>query len=113
MSRASFRKVGPARAAPIFFALGDETRLNLVSRLCTKGPQSISQLTEGSNVTRQAVTRHLDVLGRAGLVHDMRRGRERIFDLDTKQLDEAVRFLDHISRQWDDALARLKKFVED
>jgi DNA-binding transcriptional ArsR family regulator len=102
-----------SRAAPIFAALGDETRLALLSRLCARGPQSIARLTEGSAVTRQAVTKHLDVLAGAGLVHDAWRGRERIWDVDTDRLTEAVRFLDLISRQWDEALSRLKKFVED
>lgn len=113
MSRLSIKPGGLARAAPIFSALGDETRLALVARLCQKGPQSITQLTAGSDVTRQAVTKHLDVLDAAGLVHDVRRGRERIWDLDTDRLTEAVRFLDRISREWDEALARLRKFVEE
>lgn len=113
MSRPSARAAGLARTAPIFAALGDETRLALVARLCTGGPQSIARLTAGSAVTRQAITRHLDVLADAGLVHDVRRGRERIWDLDTERLAEAVRFLDEISKQWDQALARLKKYVEE
>lgn len=113
MSRPSVRKAGLARAAPIFSALGDETRLALVARLCSGGPQSISQLTAGSDVTRQAVRKHLDVLAGTGLVHDARRGRERIWDLDPDRLAEAGRFLDQISEQWDKALGRLKKFVEE
>ena len=113
MSQLSIGTAGLARAAPVFSALGDETRLTLVARLCQRGPQSIAALTAGSDVTRQAVTKHLDVLAHAGLVHDHRRGRERIWDLDTDRLTEAVRFLDQISKHWDEALARLKKFVED
>lgn len=111
--RLSIKPAGLARAAPIFSALGDETRLALVARLCQKGPQSITELTAGGAVTRQAVTKHLDVLAGAGLVHDVRRGRERIWDLDTERLADAVRFLDRISREWDEALGRLKMFVEE
>ena len=77
------------------------------------GPQSITRLTRGTAVTRQAVTKHLGVLAGAGLVRDFRRGRERIWDLDTARLDEARRFLDQISRRWDEALGRLKKLVEE
>jgi DNA-binding transcriptional ArsR family regulator len=113
MSRASGGTAGLAYAAPLFAALGDETRLALVARLCSGGPQSIARLTTGSAVTRQAITKHLDVLAGAGLVHDLRRGRERIWELDTDRLGEAGRHLDQISKQWDHALARLKKFVEE
>ena len=102
-----------AKAAPVFAALGDLTRIALVARLCGGGPQSIARLTTGSAVTRQAITKHLDVLAGAGLVHDLWRGRERIWQLDTGRLAEAVRHLDQISKGWDEALGRLKKFVEE
>src|SRR5579884_4506652 len=108
MSRRSRGTGDPADAAPLFAALGDETRLALVDRLGAEGPQSITRLTVGSAVTRQAITKHLHVLAEAGLVHDTRRGRERIWALDTDRLDEARRSLDEIARHWDDALARLK-----
>ena len=101
------------RAAPVFAALGDETRLGLVARLCADGPQSIARLTAGSAVTRQAITKHLGVLAGAGLVRDAWRGRERVFDLDTARLEEARRCLDQIAARWDEALARLKSFVEE
>lgn len=99
-------------AAPVFAALGDRTRLALVARLCTSGPLSITRLTTGSAVTRQAVTKHLHVLATAGLVHHRRRGRERIWEFEAGRLDAARVCLDEISRSWDIALARLKKFVE-
>jgi len=99
-------------AAPLFAALGDPTRLAVVARLCGDGPQSISQLSEGSGVTRQAITKHLEALAGAGLVRDRRRGRERIWALETKRLEQASRFLDDISGQWDSAIARLRAFVE-
>ena len=107
------RAADPAAAAPVFAALGDETRLRLVVRLGADGPLSIARLTAGSAVTRQAITRHLEVLAGAGLVRDTRRGRERIWELDAARLDEARRYLEQVSQQWDRALDRLKKFVEE
>ena len=113
MSRASARAAGLTRAEPIFAALGEETRLALVARLCARGPQSITRLTAGSAVTRQAITKHLHVLAGAGLVHDVRRGRERIWEIDAEGLDDARLWLEKISKRWDDALGRLKKLVEE
>jgi DNA-binding transcriptional ArsR family regulator len=113
MSRPSAGPAGPTRAAPLFAALGDATRLALVDRLGAGGPQSITRLTCGSAVTRQAITKHLQILAAAGLVHDSRQGRERIWELDTERLAEAHHYLDQISQQWDEALARLKMLVED
>jgi DNA-binding transcriptional ArsR family regulator len=100
-------------AAPVFAALGETTRLRLVAKLCTEGPLSISRLSEGTGVTRQAITKHLQTLEDAGLVHGMRAGRERIWELETKRLEKARRCLDLISSQWDDAIGRLRAFVED
>jgi DNA-binding transcriptional ArsR family regulator len=100
-------------AAPVFAALGDETRLRIVIRLCDGGPQSIVRLTEGSNVSRQAVTKHLRALSDAGLVRGERVGRETLWELETKRLAEARQYLDRISEQWDRALLRLKAFVEE
>ncbi len=99
--------------APIFAALGDETRLQLVARLCNSGPLSISRLTAGSNVTRQAITKHLRVMEEAGLVRSTRHGRESVWQLEQRRLDDARRYLDEISKQWDEALGRLRMFVED
>ena len=113
MSRPSAGSADLAPAAPLFAALGDETRLALVDRLCADGPLSITRLTTGSAVTRQASTKHLHILADAGLVHDNQRGRERIWALDPDRLDEARRYLDGIARQWDEALERLRIFVED
>jgi DNA-binding transcriptional ArsR family regulator len=99
-------------AAPVFAALGDATRLRIVARLSSEGPLSITQLTTGADVTRQAVTKHLVALADAGLVRDERSGRERIFQLETKRLEKARRCLDEISAQWDGALERLRALVE-
>jgi DNA-binding transcriptional ArsR family regulator len=107
------RPFAVADAAPIFAALGDETRLALVARLGSLGPLSIAQLTVGSTVTRQAVTKHLNVLADAGLVRDSWRGRERIWEFDVRRLDEARRCIDEIAEQWNRALLRLKAFIED
>ncbi|MGA7671110.1 MAG: metalloregulator ArsR/SmtB family transcription factor [Nitrolancea sp.] len=100
-------------AASIFAALGDSTRLALVDRLSTEGPLSITRLTTGSSMTRQAITKHLHVLADARLVRDRRQGREHLWELDPDQLLTARSSLDRISRQWDHALGRLKKFVEE
>ena len=92
-----------SRAAPVFAALGDETRLALVARLSSDGPLSITRLTAGSAVTRQAITKHLDVLATAGLVSDVRRGRERIWELELEQMEAARTYLEHVSKRWDEA----------
>ena len=99
-------------AAPIFAALADETRLRLVSRLCESGPSSITRLAAGSDVTRQAISKHLRMMEEAGLVHVTREGRETVWALEPRRLEDARRCLDAISTQWDGALARLKAFVE-
>jgi DNA-binding transcriptional ArsR family regulator len=99
--------------APVFAALGDEMRLRLVARLGSDGPLSTARLTAGTHVTRQGITKHLEVLADAGLAHSVRRGRERVWQLDRQPLEEARGYLDHLSQQWDDALARLKSTVED
>jgi DNA-binding transcriptional ArsR family regulator len=101
-----------AGAAPVFAALGDETRLGLVARLCTGGPMPIARLTAGMGVTRQAVTKHLHVLAGAGLARGTRVGRDHIWEIEPARLDEARRWLDHIEGQWDEALRRLKAAVE-
>ena len=101
-----------AEAAPIFAALGDDTRLHIVARLCGDGPLSIVQLADGAAVSRQAVTKHLHALEEAGLARSSRVGRERIWELQTRRLSDARRYLDQISQDWDAAIARLKAFVE-
>jgi DNA-binding transcriptional ArsR family regulator len=96
----------------MFAALGDENRLAIVARLCSHGPLSITRLTAGTSVTRQAVTKHLNVLAGAGLVRDVRRGRERIWELEPDQVEAARGYLDQVTKRWDEALGRLKKLVE-
>lgn len=100
-------------AVPVFAALGDATRLSLLGRLSVDGPLSITRLSEGTGVTRQAITRHLNALGDAGLLRNARRGRERVWELDLKRLEKARRYLDQIAAQWDAAADRLKAFVEN
>ncbi len=107
---------GPAAmaksSAAVFAALGDETRLRIVLRLSDGGPMSIARLTEGSQVTRQAITKHLRVMEEAGLVHSRRHGRESVWQLEQRRLRDARHYLRLISKQWDDALDRLRNFVE-
>ena len=104
---------GTRNAAPTFAALGDEIRLGIVERLSAGGRMSITRLTEGTDVTRQAVTRHLEVLEDAGLVRAMRQGRERLWELEPKRIELARRSLEEISRWWDKKLAALKERVEE
>jgi DNA-binding transcriptional ArsR family regulator len=98
-------------ASSVFAALGDETRLRIVSSLCKHGPRSIAELTHGTDVTRQAVTKHLTALAGAGLVDYERVGRETIWTLRPRKLAEVKRYLDQISLQWDAAIARLEAYV--
>ena len=99
-------------AVKVFAALGDRTRLSLVSKLSDGQRYSISHLTKGSKLTRQAITKHLRVLEGAGIVHRVRTGRESIFEFNPEPIGESKKYLDLISEQWDQALGRLKSFVE-
>ncbi len=114
MSRKRRSRAGAQRQtrAPVFAALGDETRLALVAKLCDRRAYSISQLTRGSRLTRQAITKHLRVLESAGIVHSVRSGRESRFEFDPQPMEGVKEYLDFVSEQWDQALARLKSFVE-
>jgi DNA-binding transcriptional ArsR family regulator len=98
--------------AAVFAALGDEMRLALVAKLCAGQPRSISELTEGSRLTRQAVTKHLRVLEGVGIVRSNHRGRETRFEFDPQPIEGMKQYLDFVSQQWDQALARLKALVE-
>jgi DNA-binding transcriptional ArsR family regulator len=85
----------------------------MLTKLCDGEPQSITRLATGTNLSRQAVTKHLHVLANAGVVRNMRSGRESLFELEPQPIEEVRDYLDQISRQWDDALARLKSHVEE
>lgn len=101
------------RRAAVFAALGDETRLSVLAKLSDGEPQSISRLTTGTKLTRQAVTKHLRVLAEAGVVRSVRSGRESLYALEPGPIEALRDYLDRVSRHWDDALARLKAHVED
>ena len=101
-----------ASAALLFAALGDPTRLALLARLSQGGPASITALAERFSVTRQGITKHLQVLSVAGVIDGHREGRERVWAINPGRLAEARRRLDVISQGWDSALARLKAHVE-
>ena len=98
--------------ATIFAALGDQTRLLLVAKLADGRPYSIAQLTVGSPLTRQAITKHLRVLEGAGMIRCARRGRESRFEFNPRPMEQLREYLDRVSAQWDEALGRLKAFVE-
>lgn len=106
-ARTPSKRALPRNSATIFAALGDEMRLRLIALLCMGGALSITQLTMGTDVTRQAITKHLEVLAAAGLVRDVKVGRERLWEFEPSQLVEARRSLESIARQWDQALAKL------
>jgi DNA-binding transcriptional ArsR family regulator len=101
-----------ADAAPVFAALGDPTRLRIVAQLSAQGPQSIVRLTETTDVSRQAITKHLYVLEEARLARSVRNGRESIWELQPERLAHVRHYLDDISAQWDGALERLRALVE-
>lgn len=98
--------------ARVFAALGDPTRLKLIALLCAGGAFSIAQLTAGTAISRQGVTKHLHVLADAGVVRDVKVGRERLWQLEPARIEEAKRSLEIIGRQWETALGNLKRFVE-
>lgn len=108
----SGRAARPQAHAPVFAALGDKTRLSLVAKLTDGQPHSISQLTAGSKLTRQAITKHLRVLESVGIVRCARRGRESLFEFSPQPIAGLRQYLDRVSEQWDQALSRLKSFVE-
>jgi DNA-binding transcriptional ArsR family regulator len=103
---------GIQRAAPVFAALAHPHRLRIVDHLSHRGPLSVARLTEGSGITRQAISKHLGVLERAGVVHASRRGRERVLELRSLRLGSAGRFLEGVSAEWDGRLDRLRRSVE-
>ena len=100
------------RLTPVFAALGDATRLQLVDRLANGAPMPIVQLAEGLGISHQGVTKHLKVLEAAGLIEARRVGRERQYQCRSGAMHEAQAYLDQVAAQWDDALLRLKAFVE-
>jgi DNA-binding transcriptional ArsR family regulator len=114
MSPAKPTAIAPSSQAlaRVFAALGDPTRLKLVAVLCAGGALSISQLTANTNISRQAVTKHLQVLSDAGVARDTKAGRERLWQLEPARIKEAKQTLEVIGRQWEVALGKLKAFAE-
>jgi len=96
----------------VFFALGDETRLAVLRRLAEGPAMSATQLAGGAHVSRQAIAKHLKILEDAGLVSHQKNGRDVLYVLEARRLDEARVFLDGISAGWDRAIERLRKLVE-
>ena len=113
MSRRNNSAAKKLAHATVFAALGDATRLSLVAELSDGQSRSISELTKGTELTRQGVTKHLRVLEDAGVVKSVPSGRENLFELNPKPLQEVKSYHNLVSEQWDDALKRLKSFVED
>src|SRR5438552_3140894 len=99
--RRNSQSARPRARASIFAALSDETRLLLVAKLCEGQPSSISRLTRGSGLTRQAITKHLRVLENAGIVHSVRAGRRSLFKFDPQPIVGIREYLEFVSAQWD------------
>ncbi len=97
----------------MFFALGDRTRLSVVQKLGAGGSSSATALSDGAKVSRQAIVKHLQVLEGAGLVTREKQGREVLYALDSRRIDEARAYLDAVSLSWDRALERLRGMVEE
>src|SRR5829696_3283928 len=113
MSRRPHRTAaGAAASAAIFAALGDETRLGLIARLSDDGPLSIASLADGFDMSRQAISKHLRVMNDAGIATSGRRGRETVWQLEPRALADATKYLQMISKDWDDKLRQLKRLVE-
>ena len=106
------RRTASRDPAGVFAALGKPARLQIVSRLCEAGPLSIVRLTEGTRVSRQAITKHLHALDRAGLVRGERSGREQVWALRPEKLADAQLYLNRISQRWEEVLSRLQAYVE-
>ncbi len=102
-----------AAAARLFDALGDPNRLRIIVRLCELGPSSTSQVTQAIPVSRQATSKHLQLLEAAGLLASSRRGRERVWTVQTEPLARASDYLTRLSHRWDAAVERLRACVED
>jgi DNA-binding transcriptional ArsR family regulator len=114
--RASVISVSRGSAAGsgiLFAALGDAHRLRIVRHLSRQGPQSVTRLTEGSGISRQAISKHVHILERAGVLHSTRQGRERLLELESPRLRDARQFLAEVSSDWDRALSRLRRLVEE
>jgi DNA-binding transcriptional ArsR family regulator len=110
--RRSGKALALQNCALVFAALGDETRLRLIAALCVGGAMSITQLTSGTDLTRQAITKHLTVLAQAGLARDVKVGRQRLWELEPGRIEEARRSLEAIAGHWDHALEKLRIAVE-
>jgi DNA-binding transcriptional ArsR family regulator len=111
LSKRRERSALKTRAA-VFAALGDETRLSVLTKLCEGQPRSVSRLTAGTRLTRQGLTKHLRVLAKAGIVRSVRLGRQSLFELEPRPLEEVRNYLDKVARHWEDALGRLRAHFE-
>jgi DNA-binding transcriptional ArsR family regulator len=113
MSKLSKRLLEQLRSrAPLFAALGEPTRIGLLARLAAEGPGTVTRLSAEASQSRQAISKHLAVLAEAGLISGEKRGREQYWRLEPRRLSEAQASLEMISKQWDDALERLRHYVE-
>ena len=97
----------------VFGAVSDPTRRAILKRLHTEGPLSVTQISQPLAMSRQAVTKHLDLLESAGLIRSEARGRERIHRLSARPLEAIDTWLEPFAEFWDDRLARLRRHLEE
>jgi DNA-binding transcriptional ArsR family regulator len=100
------------RVDAIFAALADPTRRRLLGRLAAQPSATATELAASEPVTRQAVVKHLQSLGEAGLVTPSRSGREVHYALTPEPLDDAVGWMVTVGAEWDRRLARLRGRLE-
>lgn len=103
--------MSPDDLGPLFDALADDTRREVMRRLSARGPSSATELSAELPVTRQAVAKHLRALAEAGLVSSELKGRERLYRLTPEPLGDAMSWMTLVGAEWDDRLERLKRYL--
>jgi DNA-binding transcriptional ArsR family regulator len=96
----------------VWSAIGDPTRRRVLEEILDRGEATATVVSGELPVTRQAVAKHLAVLGRAGLVEARREGREVLYAVRPQRLDAAARSVASVAAQWDARLVEIKRIAE-
>ena len=96
----------------VFHAVADPTRRRILTALRENGPLSVKALSDPLPMSRQAVTKHLDILEAAGLVGRSMQGRQRIHHLRAEPLKAMDDWLEPYAAAWDERLERLRIHVD-